>query len=117
MTPEAFVNKYNLHDSIIDSIAIENNGVTIRMIIDFAFWMQENYKEGHAETGPLAVSFINVTEYDCPDQLPLEEISILKASLQDNSIVFALLNDITDEYHEIRIAAQEITIIDQSELE
>ena len=114
MTPETFVNEYNFHDSLIDSVTIENDGSVIRMVIDFAFWMQEDYKEEHAETGPLAVSFSDVMEYDCPDQLSLEEISILKTSLQDDCIIFALLNDITDEYHEIRIKAKEVTVIDQT---
>ncbi len=114
MTPETFVNRYNFHDSIINSIITESGGTAIRMIIDFAFWMQEDYKEEHAETGPLAVSFSDVTEYDCPVQLPLEETSILNASFQDGSIIFALLNDMTDEYYEIRIKAQEISVIDQT---
>ena len=114
MIPEAFVNRYDFHDSIIDSVATESNGTVIRMIIDFAFWMQEDYREEHAETGPLAVSFYGVTEYDCPEQLPLEEISILKASFQDGSIIFALLNDMTDEYYEIRIKAKDITVVDQT---
>ena len=117
MTPETFVNRYDFHDSIIDSVTTENNGTVVRMIIDFAFWMQEDYREEHAETGPLAVSFSDITEYECPDQLPLEEISILKASLQDNIIIFALLNDITDEYYEIRINARSITVVDQTKQE
>ena len=115
MTPETFVNKYNFHDSMINSVTSENKGTVIRMVIDFAFWMQEGYSEEHDETGPLAVSFSDVTDYDCPDQLPLEEISILKVSIQDGSIIFALLNDITDEYYEIRIKAQDIAVIDQCE--
>ncbi len=114
MTPETFVNKYDLHDSMINSIATESNSTVIRMVIDFAFWMQEGYKEEHAETGPLAVCFSNVTEYDCPDQLPLEETSILKASLQDGSIIFVLLNDLTDECYEIRIKARDICVVDQT---
>lgn len=115
MTPETFVNKYNLHDSMIDSVITD--GAAVRMVIDFAFWMQEDYREEHAETGSLAVSFSDVTEYECPDQLPLEEISILNASLQDDGIIFALLNDITDEYYEIRIKARDITVVDQTEQE
>lgn len=114
MTPEMFVNKYNLHDSIIDSVETESNGTVIRMVIDFAFWMQEGYKEEHAETGPLAVCFSGVTEYECTDQLSLEETSILKVFIQDGSIIFALLNDMTDEYYEIRIKAQDITAVDQT---
>ena len=115
MTPEVFVNKYNLHDSMIESLTVENHGSNIRMVIDFAFWMQEDYRKGHPETGFLAVSFQNVTEYDCPDQLPLEEISILEAHVQNDSIIIVLLNDITNECCEIRIKANEITVDDQSE--
>ncbi len=114
MTPEIFVNKYNLHDSIIDSVTTENNDTTIQMVIDFAFWMQEDYREEHAETGPLAVSFSDITEYDCPDQLPLEEISILNVSYQDGSIIFALLNDMTNEYYEMRIKARDVSVVDQT---
>ena len=113
MTPETFVNRFNLHDSIINSVTIESNGTVIRMVIDFAYWMQEDYREEHAETGPLAVSFYDVTEYEGPDQLPWGETSILKAFLQDNSIIFALLNDMNDEYYEIRIKARDVTVVDQ----
>lgn len=110
MTLEQFVNDYNMHDSLIDSLSVEDNGTTIRMIIDFAFWMQNHYQEGDPETGLLEVCFLNVSKYDHPENLPLEEISILKTSLKGNAIVFSLLNDVTDEYLEIEIVADQITV-------
>ncbi len=108
MKPEQFVNDYNLHDSLIDSIDIQENGQSIRMVLDFAFWMQKGYQESDPETGPLILRFEHVSEYECPAQLPLEEISILKVTLVDEKVVFALLNDCTNEYLEIKIRTENI---------
>ena len=110
MTLEKFVDDYNMHDSLIDSITVEENGNTVRILIDFAFWMQDHYQESDPETGPLEVCFQNVSRYDHPENLPLEEISILKTFIREGSIVFALLNDVTDEYFEIQIVADEVIV-------
>ena len=103
-----FVNKYYMHDSLIDYISYENS--TVSMTIDFAFWMQNWYVQGNPETGPLKLEFKNVSFYQCPDQIPLDEVSILEISIEDDILKFALLNDMTDEYLEIKIAASEVIV-------
>ena len=109
MTLEEFVSKYNMHDSLIDSISIEDD--TIVIVIDFAFWMQEGFNDGQPETGPLEVRFIGVKNYKIPNDIPLDEISILKTSIKDNAVLFAILNDMTDEYLEIAIESSDIIVL------
>ena len=71
MTIQELATNYNMHDSLIDSFSVDDQEKTIRIIIDFAFWMQDNYSEGDPETGPLNVTFLNVSNYSVPEQLPL----------------------------------------------
>ena len=110
MTIQELATNYNMHDSLIDSFSVDDQEKTIRIIIDFAFWMQDNYSEGDPETGPLNVTFLNVSNYSVPEQLPLDEISILKTSVLDNAFVFTILNDITDECFDIRIKADSVMV-------
>ena len=103
-----FVEKYIMHDSLITSITNDKNSV--RMIIDFAFWMQPGFSEGSPETGPLEVDFLNATRFECPENIPLDQVSILKTSCEENTIRFSMLNDITNEYFEIVIEAESVSV-------
>ena len=113
MTIEEFVNKYNMHDSLIDSVSINKSDQTIEMIIDFAYWMQNGYKEGMPDTGPLALRFVGVKNYNCPEDLPLDEISIIKTSSDNGNLLFSILNDMTDDYLEIAIEADAVEVTEQ----
>ena len=108
MTLDEFANKYNMHDSLINAITYENN--TLQIDIDFAFWMQDWFIDGSSETGSLKVTFCNTSSYQHPDSLPLEDISILETSVIDDTITFALINDMTDEYLELVITASEVIV-------
>ena len=110
MNAKEFVSGYIMHDSIIDAIKVDQERKAITMMIDFAFWMQREYQEGNPETGPLAIIFHNVTEYECPEALPFGEISILKVSEEDGRIQFAILNDMTDDYYDLFIKAESIEV-------
>lgn len=109
MTNKEFVENYIMHDSLIDSIETDNDGV-VRMVIDFAYWMQKDFVEGNPETGPLTVVFNNVSRFECPKDLPLSEISILKTSIEEDAVKFALLNDMTNDCYDIIIVTSNIEI-------
>lgn len=108
MTGKEFVEKYNLHDSLIDRVDICEEGSLIILWLDFAFWMQTGYHDCDPETGTLKVSFTNVSNYEIPDDVDWNEISILEATIENNAIKLALLNDVTDQYLEIVISASEV---------
>ena len=105
-----FAENYIMHDSLIDKVEILENGSTIALWIDFAFWMQNGYNEKDPETGTIKVTFHGVTDSVIPENVNWDEISILEMKLDGDSIVFALINDMTDDYLEIMIRADHVTV-------
>ena len=110
MTVNEFITKYNLHDSLIDDVSFDAVSKQVLMRIDFAYWMQDWYTEEFAETDILTVSFNGVNQFICPDHVPWDQISIIQASLVDDNIKFALMNDTTDGYLDIIIKCESIDV-------
>ena len=110
MVGSEFIRKYFMHDSLIDGVEVYNDGTKVVIMIDFAFWMQEDYNETDPETGPIKVTFNNVTSYDIPKSIDWNEISILETQIEDGRIKFALINDMTDDYLEINIASDSVDV-------
>ena len=110
MTNTEFVAHYIMHDSLIDSVDVQEKDMRIVLIIDFAFWMQEDYKDSDPETGLIKVTFNDVSSYDVPKDADWNEISILETSLDDGRIKFALMNDMTDDYLELIIESNNIDV-------
>ena len=109
MTITDFVANYIMHDSLIDRVEILENGSTIILWIDFAFWMQNWYKETDPETGMLKVTFQGVSNYLIPANADWNDISILEAKIDGDHVIFALINDMTDEDLEIMIHAESVS--------
>ncbi len=109
MTAHNFVKEYIMHDSLIDSIEVLDTGRTIVLLIDFAFWMQVGYNATDPETGILKVTFSDVTDYNIPENIDWNEISILEATASGNTVKFSLMNDMTDAYLELIICSSHIT--------
>lgn len=110
MTQQEFITKYNFHDSLIDDVSFDAVSKQVVMRIDFAYWMQEWYTEDMAETDTLTIIFNEVSQFVCPEDVPWEQISIIQASLENDNIKFALMNDITDGYLDIFIKCKSISI-------
>jgi hypothetical protein len=108
MTALDFVKKYIMHDSLISSVEVLDVGRTIVLLIDFAFWMQVGYNETDPETGILKVTFSDVTDYNIPEDVDWNEISILEATASGNTVKFSLMNDMTDVYLELIICSGHI---------
>ena len=110
MTQQEFITNYNFHDSLIDDVSFDAGSKQVVMRIDFAYWMQEWYTEDMAETDALTIIFNEVSQFVCPEDVPWEQISIIQASLENDNIKFALMNDITDGYLDIFIKCKSISI-------
>ena len=110
MTGSEFVANYIMHDSLIDSVDVQEGGTRVVLMIDFAFWMQNDYKELDPETGSIRVTFKDVSYYDLPEDADWNEISILETSLENGRIKFALMNDMTDEYLELIIETNAVDV-------
>ena len=110
MCVEEFISKYNFHDSLIDDVTFDVASKQVLMRVNFAYWKQEWYNEDTAETGPLTIIFKGVSQFVCPDDVTWEQISIIQASIEDDSINFTLMNDITDAYLDMIIKCNTITV-------
>ena len=117
MTITDFVANYIMYDSLIYKVEILENGSTIVLWIDFAFWMQNGYNETDPETGTLKVSFFRVTGYEIPENVNWEEVSILDMKLDGEQIIFALMNDMTNDYLEIIINADHVSTTVDNDME
>ena len=109
MTAQEFAQKYIMHDSLIESVEILNGGREIVLMIDFAFWMQVGYNPADPETGPLKVTFNDVSEFSIPENAKWNEISILDAAASGNTVKFSLINDMTDDCLKLTICSDHIT--------
>ena len=108
MTAQEFVRKYILHDSLIESVEVLNDGRTIVVMIDFSFWMQPGYNAADPETGTLKVTFNDVSESSIPQNVKWNEVSILDAAASGNTVKFSLMNDMTDACSELTICSSRI---------
>ena len=103
------LSKYTFHDSLLENISYDKENNTLILTIDFCFWMQTDYEESQPETGHIKLSFNNIENYDglIGD---IDSYSILNTSYENDTLTFSLLDDFHDEYHEIKIHAQNAII-------
>ena len=111
MTIESFVKHYNLHDSYITSAEYSSDSRHLCLLIDFAFWMQESYKDGEPENGVIRVVFRDVDIYLCEGGNPTGAfVGILGSEYRDGLLIIKLLDDETNEYFELQIKASSVDV-------
>jgi hypothetical protein len=111
MTLKEFETRYNLHDSFIESLNYDEVTATLTLVIDFAFWMQKDFKEGDEENGLIEVVFHNVKEHGCDNGDPTGDfVSILGAKADENSIVISLIDDECNDYMELKVIAESVEV-------
>lgn len=114
MTIHDFIDNYNLHDSFIESISQNEEHGSIEFIINFCYWMQDDFIEGSRENGLLELVFTGVK----PPKLDLSknycDYSILKTNENNGRIVFALYDDISNDYYELSFEADDVTIAERA---
>ena len=111
MTIKSFVEHYNLHDSYITSVEYSADSRFVLLLSDFAFWMQESYKDGEPENGIIQVAFQDVDQYHCEGGDPAGAfVGILGSEYRDGSFLLKLLDDETNEYFEMTIKASSVTV-------
>lgn len=108
-----FFNKYNLHDSFIESLSYNHESRTLVLNIEFAFWMQEFYKEGERENGLIRVCFKGVSKYQCNENPAGAFVGILSTELKNEDLVINLLDDETNEFFEMCIRADSVDVTDE----
>lgn len=112
MTIHDFIEKYYLHDSTIRNITYSKSDNTLIFLIDFSFWMQDDYEEGSPENGMVNIRFQSVNDYAGPvgeiDWFSIQTVM----EHQDGSLTFVVLDDFNDTQYLWKIAPSDITFED-----
>ncbi len=107
-----FVKKYNLHDSLLESIEINKVYKTVKLTVDYCYWQQADYCEGQTETGIVHIFFSGVSDIIF-DGHTLNSDEIVSCSCQqENTFVLKMKSDITGCYHIIMITADSVEMAD-----
>ena len=112
MTLQELDKKYYFHDSSIISINYDKEKNIVEMLIDFCFWMQEDFKEGEPENGEAKLIFRQAHNYDGPLG-ELNSNSILRTFVKENNQFLLCMSDdnftngnYTSDYYEIKFNAE-----------
>lgn len=109
MTLQEFTTKYNFHDSLLENITYNAESSELILLIDFCYWMQENYNNEEPETGMISVIFKNVFDFSGLEG-ECDDYSILHIKLIGGKINIGVLDDFNDEYYTITFYADEVII-------
>lgn len=111
MTLEEFKSKYYLHDSFIERMYYSADNSTLTLVVNFAFWMQNNYMQGDDENGLIEVTFYDVSNYECKHGDPTGDfVGILDAQVANNTLTLSLLDDETGDYLELNITSTSVEV-------
>lgn len=104
MTINSFVSQYELHDSLLDKVTVDTESQKVILLVDFCYWMQKGYTNQQPETGMVNIIFNDATFINGPIG-ECNSFSILRCIASSNGVLIVLLDDDTDEYFELTIAA------------
>lgn len=112
MSVKEFIDKYNLHDSFFKEVKYDQSTKTLSLLIDFSFWMQNDYVEGEPESGILRVTFRGVESYTCPQGDPCGDFAeILDAKIDEQGrCIISLSDDMKNDYFEMQIHAKDVSV-------
>ena len=106
-----FVDKYNLHDSLLEQVEYDENSTSVCLTVDFCYWQQNDYSDEMPETGIIKILFSGINEFKyTPYCLNSDEIVDVNFNA-DDEFMLKTYNDINDTYHTIYIKASEVEVI------
>lgn len=111
MTMKKFCEAYYLHDSSLEKVIYSTEEKTLTLIIDFCFWMQDDYQDGYPENGYISVIFSGVSAYEgisCGDV----SFGILQSRADaEDKLTIAMIDDNDNLYSELSIAATSVEVV------
>ena len=104
--------KFNFYDSLLERVSCDLERKEVVLEIDFCYWQQVDYRDDMPETGlvRLVFSCVSAFEFD-PYEICSDEIVKVACSDAD-TVLLEVYNDCADEYHTIRITADNVDFIE-----
>lgn len=110
MTIKEFTQNYNLHDSLLEKIDYDEKAATVKLYVDFCYWLQNSYTDEMPETGNIVIKFSECEDLQYnPYRINNDEISKV-ISNNENEIVLTVFNDLSEKYIEIKIKASSVSV-------
>ncbi len=110
MTINEFIQKYNLHDSLLEKVDYDEKNKSVKLEIDFCYWQQLDYTDDMPETWIITIEFIGVNKFDfTPYQINSDEIVEISHN-EKNEIALTVMNDISGKYMDLIIHADDVTV-------
>lgn len=120
LTIAEFEEKYYLHDSTLEKIDYDAENKTLRLEIDFCFWLQDWYNAEELPNGYIAVTFENVSFYEYEDYDPSKLFSdytpeIWGTVIENDMLIMQTFEFVRyepgeDLYPVMRIKAENVTV-------
>ena len=111
MTLTEFDNKYDFHDSSLESICFDQDNNILEMNIDFCFWMQTDYIKTSPEIGMIKLIFKDVQSFN-GESVNYNNVTILKVNVSSHhQITFYTLDEDRDEFIELTIVANAVDFV------
>ncbi len=106
-----FIQKHNLHDSLLENIEIDKADNTVKLTVDYCYWQQTEYCDGEIETGIVHILFSGVSNIICDDHTLNSDEIVSCSCQQGNTFVLKMESDITGCYHTIEITANSVEMM------
>lgn len=112
MTVAEFIRSYNLHDSLLKSIWVNNEQNTVRLDIDLCYWLQPEYRDGDPESGMVYALFTGVESVE-HEPWSIDDDVILQCSHDQDTSTFHMVvtSDGFRDLHSISIRAEGVTLL------
>ena len=108
MTLADFTKNFNFHDSSIVDLVFNEDLHTAVLTIELSWWQQNAYKDGDPEIVEKTFHFDGVTDFDCPEDIPFDQVGVFSVNTDNHCINIYVVNDFTDEEYSIKFKADHV---------
>lgn len=111
MKCKEFIDKYNLHDSLLERVEYDKNLAKVCLTIDFCYWQQTEYSDQKPETGIIQLCFSGIDVFRHTSYCINSDEIVEAVSNDIDEFEIKVYNDTTDAYYVFYIRATEVNII------
>ena len=102
------VHQYEFHDSLLEAIEYDPQKRTVRLTVDFCFWMQDSYDGTQPETGMLCFKFTGVARLEYEPYHVNSDVILSVDSDGKDEITFCVFSEDSGDCRTITISAADV---------
>lgn len=113
MTIQEFCGKYNLHDSLLESVKYDVANKTLRLIVSLCLWAQDGYTKAEdvsQENEMIQIEFSHVTDVDLPDITAHGDSILNVKSILGGALDIVAFSDEIEDVYLLRVYGEEVSV-------